>query len=191
MRILNLVESQQKLSILQAFLLMAAAALSLVLAPRVAAQTSYQSVAVLSSAPVYQQTLIETPQERCVQERVARTDRRARGSQSATPVIISTIIGGALGNAVGSNKSNKRVGAVLGAVLGNSVGRDLTRRRQNTGSSAYETIERCDIVYMAHTEERLVGYDIEYEYLGKRYTVRTQENPGATLQLRIDVQPVP
>ena len=104
--------------------LLAATIAALGVMPFAVAQTSYESVAVLSSAPVYQQTQVETPQERCVEERVARTAHRSRNGQSATPVIISTIIGGALGNAVGSNKSNKRVGAVLGAVLGNTVGRD-------------------------------------------------------------------
>lgn len=170
--------------------LLAATILALGVMPFAAAQTSYESVAVLSSAPVYQQTQVETPQERCVEERVARTAHRSRNGQSATPVIISTIIGGALGNAVGSNKSNKRVGAVLGAVLGNSVGRDLSRRRDASSTTYYDTVERCDIVYVAHTEERLIGYDVVYEYQGQRYTVRTQESPGATLQLRINVQPV-
>lgn len=170
--------------------LLAATLLAVGTTPFAAAQTSYESVAVLSSAPVYQQTQVETPQERCVEERVARTQRRSRGGQSATPVIISTIIGGALGNAVGNNKSNKRVGAVLGAVLGNSVGRDLTRRREGASTTYYDTVERCNTVYVAHTEERLIGYDVEYEYQGQRYTVRTQESPGSTLQLRINVQPV-
>ncbi len=168
----------------------AVAVLSLGLVSTAVGQTSYESVAVLSSVPIYQQTRVETPQERCIEERVARTDRRSSASQSATPVIVSTIIGGALGNAVGTNKSSRRVGAVLGAVLGNSVGKDLTRHRSGANASYYETIERCDTVFVAHTEERLVGYDVEYEYLGQRYTVRTQENPGATLQLRINVQPV-
>ena len=70
------------------------------------AQSSYESVAVISAQPVYQLTRIETPQERCVEERVVIERRNQQAS--GTPIIVSTIIGGALGNAVGNNKSSRR-----------------------------------------------------------------------------------
>ena len=151
------------------------------------AQISYETVAVVSSQPVYQRTRVESPQQRCVEERVYG---ERRGSSSQTPVIVSTILGGAIGNAVGHNKSNKRVGAVLGAVLGNSVGRDIARQKRGEEGGYYEVAERCETVFVAHDEERLIGYDVVYNYRGQQYTVRTQSDPGAELELKIDVQPV-
>lgn len=156
------------------------------LAVNASAQTHFETVSVVSSLPVYQRSRVEVPQERCVEQEIL-VERRA--GDSATPVIVSTIIGGALGNAVGHNKSNKRVGAVLGAVLGNSVGRDIARAKARDAGSRFERVERCDTVFVAHDEERLIGYDVSYDYQGQRYTIRADRDPGATLELRVDVQP--
>lgn len=152
------------------------------------AQSSYESVAVISAQPVYQLTRIETPQERCVEERVVIERRRPQAS--GTPIIVSTIIGGALGNAVGNNKSSRRVGAVLGAVLGNSVGRDIARQSQSSETRDYQTVERCETVFVSHEEERLLGYDVIYQFNGQQYSVRTEQDPGSQMKVRVEVQPV-
>ena len=152
------------------------------------AQSSYESVAVISAQPVYQLTRIETPQERCVEERVV-IERRIQQA-SGTPIIVSTIIGGALGNAVGNNKSSRRVGAVLGAVLGNSVGRDIARQSQSSDTREYQTVERCETVFVSHEEERLLGYDVIYQFNGQQYSVRTEQDPGSQMKVRVEVQPV-
>ena len=152
------------------------------------AQSSYESVVVISAQPVYQLTRIETPQERCVEERVVIERRNQQAS--GTPIIVSTIIGGALGNAVGNNKSSRRVGAVLGAVLGNSVGRDIARQSQSSDTREYQTVERCETVFVSHEEERLLGYDVIYQFNGQQYSVRTEQDPGSQMKVRVEVQPV-
>jgi uncharacterized protein YcfJ len=152
------------------------------------AQSSYESVAVISAQPVYQLTRIETPQERCVEERVVIERRNQQAS--GTPIIVSTIIGGALGNAEGNNKSSRRVGAVLGAVLGNSVGRDIARQSQSSDTREYQTVERCETVFVSHEEERLLGYDVIYQFNGQQYSVRTEQDPGSQMKVRVEVQPV-
>ena len=152
------------------------------------AQSSYESVAVISAQPVYQLTRIETPQERCVEERVVIERRNQQAS--GTPIIVSTIIGGALGNAVGNNKSSRRVGAVLGAVLGNSVGRDIARQSQSSDTREYQTVERCETVFVSHEEERLLGYDVIYQFNGQQYSVRSEQDPGSQMKVRVEVQPV-
>lgn len=83
------------------------------------AETSYEYAQVLESRPIYQVVEVQTPVEQCWEEEVA-IDRYPRRSDSNTPVLVSTIIGGAIGNAVGHGKSNKRVGAVVGSILGHS-----------------------------------------------------------------------
>jgi uncharacterized protein YcfJ len=163
--------------------------LSLLALPSAAtAQQSYETVAVVSAQPVYQLAQIETPQERCVEERIL-VDRAKRQS-SGTPIIVSTIIGGAIGNAVGNNKSSKRVGAVLGAVLGNSVGRDIARQSQSPDTRHYQIVERCETVFVSHEEERLLGYDVTYLFNGQQYSVRMAQNPGSQMKVRVDVQPI-
>jgi uncharacterized protein YcfJ len=179
----------QKVSILKLVTKGGMLILSLLALPSAAtAQQSYETVAVVSAQPVYQLVQIETPQERCVEERILVD--RARRQSSGTPIIVSTIIGGAIGNAVGNNKSSKRVGAVLGAVLGNSVGRDIARQSQSPDTRHYQIVERCETVFVSHEEERLLGYDVTYLFNGQQYSVRMAQNPGSQMKVRVDVQPI-
>jgi len=180
---------KQNVSILKSVMKGGMLILSLLALPSaVSAQQSYEMVAVVSAQPVYQLAQIETPQERCVEERVL-VDRAKRQS-SGTPIIVSTIIGGAIGNAVGNNKSSKRVGAVLGAVLGNSVGRDIARQSQSSDTRQYQIVERCETVFVSHEEERLLGYDVIYLFNEKQYSVRMAQDPGSQMKVRVDVQPI-
>jgi uncharacterized protein YcfJ len=179
----------QKVSILKLVTKGGMLILSLLALPSAAtAQQSYETVAVVSAQPVYQLAQIETPQERCVEERILVD--RARRQSSGTPIIVSTIIGGAIGNAVGNNKSSKRVGAVLGAVLGNSVGRDIARQSQSPDTRHYQIVERCETVFVSHEEERLLGYDVTYLFNEQQYSVRMAQNPGSQMKVRVDVQPI-
>ena len=102
-----------------------AAAVLLLSAIPASAATQYTYAPVIETVPVYEMVRVASPRENCWTERVV--SRQHARSASNTPVILSTIIGGALGNAVGHGKSNRRLGTVVGAVLGHSVGRDIVR----------------------------------------------------------------
>ncbi len=153
------------------------------------AETLYETAPVVESRAIYELVEISTPQEQCWEEETA-IDRYRSGGGSKTPVLVSTILGGAIGNAVGHNKSNQRVGAVIGAMLGHSIGRDIMRRNERPSSREYQTVQRCETVYQQHEEERLVGYRVTYLYNGEEYSVRTNSDPGEEIRVRIDVQPV-
>jgi len=153
------------------------------------AETSFEYAEVLESRPIYQVVEVSTPQEQCWEEEIA-VDRRRGGGDSSTPVIVSTILGGAIGNAVGHNKSNRRVGTVLGAVLGHSIGRDIVRGNSQSSHREYELVQRCQTVYEQHEEERLVGYQVTYLYNGEERSIRTDSDPGDQIRLRVNVQPV-
>jgi len=121
---------------------------------------------------------------------VVRQDVR-RQDRSYTPGLLGMVIGGALGNAVGNNSSSRKVGTVVGAVLGGSIARDVSRANDARNSTVYvETEERCRTVHRTHQEEKLVGYDVSYSYNGIERTVRMPEDPGATVRVRVDVEPV-
>ena len=154
----------------------------------VIADQNLQEVPVISSYPVYQTVVREEPREQCYIEEVAR--RQSRG-KSATPAIVGTILGGALGNALGSKKSNQRVGAVVGGVLGYSIGKDVGRRHaDHYGAVRSEEREVCSTVYERIEEERLTGYDVSYAYGGQTYKSRMRRDPGSTVRVRVQVEPI-
>ena len=96
-----------------------------------------------------------------------------------------------MGNAVGNNSTSRKVGTVVGAVLGGSIARDIRRANDTRNSTVYvDTQERCRTVYNTREEEKLVGYDVSYSYNGVERTVRMPEDPGATVRVRVDVEPV-
>jgi uncharacterized protein YcfJ len=154
------------------------------------AASSYDTAQVLSSTPIYRVVEISTPQQECWEEEVVRQQHR-RHNDSATPGLLGMVIGGALGNAVGSHKSSQRVGAVVGAMLGGSIARDIVRNNDNNRATVYvDTVERCRTVRTTRQEEKLVGYDVSYSYNGAQHTVRMPEDPGNTVRVRVDVEPV-
>ena len=154
----------------------------------VIADQSVQEVPVISSYPVYQTVVREEPREQCHIEQVARHQSRGK---SATPAIVGTILGGALGNALGSKKSNQRVGAVVGSVLGYSIGKDVGRlHAERHGAVRYEEREVCSTVYERIEEERLTGYDVSYAYGGQTYKTRMRRDPGSTVRVRVQVEPI-
>lgn len=169
---------------------MACLALMLAFFPGLSAWADGQitEVPVISSYPVYQTFVREVPREQCHIEQVARRDSAHR---SATPAIVGTIIGGALGNAVGSEKKNKKVGAVVGGVLGYSIGKDIGRRSaERHATYEYQDREVCSTVYDRVEEERLNGYEVSYAYAGQTYKTRMNSDPGSTIRVRVQVQPL-
>jgi uncharacterized protein YcfJ len=155
------------------------------------AATTYDEARVLDTTPIYRVVETSSPREECWEEDIARTERRSYGGESATPSILGAVIGGALGNAVGHHKRNQQVGTVVGAILGGSIGRDVGRNRDGRSDTTYiETVERCQTVFVNAQEEKLVGYDVRYSYNGSQHTVRMPEDPGSTVRVRVDVEPV-
>lgn len=165
---------------------LAVAALSI--AAPVLAETRYEYAQVVESTPVYRIVEVSSPREECWNEEIAH--RHDGGSNSRTPALLGTIIGGALGNAVGHGKSNKRVGAVVGAVLGHSIGRDIVANNRSGGTVHYETVRQCETVYDYHEEERIIGYQVQYLYNNEEYSVRMDNDPGDRVRVKVNIQPV-
>jgi len=153
------------------------------------AQVDIDYAQVVEVRPIVQVVEISTPQEQCWQEEYL-VDRSYGGSQSDTPGILGAIVGGAIGNELGSHKSSQRVGAVVGAVLGHSVARDIMRQHESPTVREVETVERCETVFQSHEEERIVGYNVTYNYNGQDYTIRTDQDPGDQIRVRVSVQPI-
>ena len=162
---------------------------TVLLVPGLVSATAYEEAQVLRADPVYRTVTFTVPAERCHEEEVAYYEPERRGS--ATPTLLGAVIGGAIGHAVGHRKTNKHVGAAIGAVVGGSIGNDIGRRARasQVGNSSYRTERICRTVEETREQEELAGYEVEYAWAGQVYRTQTQNHPGDTLRVRVDVVP--
>ncbi len=146
------------------------------------AETDYERGRVLNATPIYE--TVRTPQRRevCWDEEVTY---RERGRSRSGP-IVGTIIGGAVGNQFGGGKGRDAL-TVAGAILGHAVAKDIQRNNAQTYSEI-ETKCRTETDYVE--QDRLRGYNVEYEYNGQVYSTRTRRDPGEWIDLRVSVTPV-
>jgi uncharacterized protein YcfJ len=180
---------EMKKSLLQITpVLFSALATGMILSLPAQAQTSYHDAQVIESKAIYRVIETSVPSRQCWEEEVVRSSSRHH-YRSHTPGLLGAVIGGAIGNALGSHKSSQRVGTVVGALLGGSIARDIVKSQYNP-VARLETVERCKTDYSYQQEEKLVGYDVLYRYNGADYTVRMPENPGPTMRVRVNVEPV-
>jgi len=100
------------------------------------------------------------------------------GPGSATPEIVGAIVGAVVGNEIHGDGA---IGEVAGAALGASVARDIKNSNRRGGGCRMER----------EVEERLVGYDVRYEYDGASYVTRMRNRPiGNRLQVEVRAVPV-
>lgn len=159
----------------------AALATATVLTVGVQAASPYETARVIDAIPVYEKVRYAMPMEECRAETVRLPQYHASG----TGPIIGAVIGGALGNAVGHKKRNKQVGAVVGAVLGASIANDIRRNSPASAPVRYGTRHFCDTYTEYRNEDRLVGYDVTYEYAGRTYGTRMSRHPGDEIRIRV------
>jgi uncharacterized protein YcfJ len=155
------------------------------------AQTSYHEARVIEATPIYRVVETAVPTRQCWEEEVVRSNSRHH-YRSRTPGLLGAVIGGAIGNSVGHHNTSRKVGTVVGAILGGAIARDIQEadRYDHYDNVRLETVERCETVTAYEQGEKLVGYDVLYRYNGVDHTVRTPRDPGATIRVRVDVEPV-
>jgi uncharacterized protein YcfJ len=131
---------------------------------------------VVSSTPVVAQVAV--PRQVCYDE-LQQQPARAGGAGA----LLGAIAGGAVGNAVGKGAGNALatgLGIFGGAILGDHV--------QNDGRQPQvQTVRRCE--QQASYENRVVAYNVVYEYGGQRYSTQTTQEPGATIPLQVSITP--
>jgi uncharacterized protein YcfJ len=125
---------------------------------------------VLSRTPVYQQVAV--PRQTCTQ-----APALVPVQPSGIGAVIGAVAGGVLGSQLGGRDSqglSTMAGVFGGAMLGNQV-----EGRANTPVPV--TTCTTQNIY----ENRLVGYNVVYEFAGKQYTVQLPQDPGATIPLQV------
>lgn len=150
-------------------------AMSLASACTVAEAAEYGRV--VSSTEVTAEVAV--PQQDCYdQPTVVKPETSGGGA------VLGAVVGGVVGNRFGAGSGRALatgVGAVVGAVAGNKV---------EAGSTPDEhtTVRNCQNA--VSYERRVVGYDVVYDYNGRRYSTRLDHDPGDHIELAVSATPV-
>jgi uncharacterized protein YcfJ len=126
---------------------------------------------VTSRTPVYQQVTV--PRQVCTQTQVT-----APAQTSGAGAAMGAIAGGAIGNAMG--KGEGRAIATMLGVIGGAIAGDKVEGPQSAQTQTQQTCTTQNVY-----ENRLVGYNVVYEFAGKQYTVQWPRDPGPTIKLQI------
>ena len=121
---------------------------------------------VLSRTAVYQQ--VAMPRQSCAQ--TVTSNAPTSGAGAMTGAVTGAVLGTIIGDGRGA-------GALIGAVGGAIVG---DRAESNANSQPVTTCTTQTVM-----ENRLVGYNVVYEYAGKTYNVQLPQDPGPTIALQI------
>lgn len=153
---------------------------------RPVAARGYDDARVLEVDPIVRRVRVEVPREECWDEvRTAYPERRH--GEAAGPMILGGIIGGVIGSQVGSGRG-RDAATVAGTLIGASIGHDTAARRASGPPEEY-TVERCATRYETSYEERVEGYRVTYEYLGREYTTEMPYDPGDRIRVQVAVSP--
>ncbi len=121
---------------------------------------------VLSRTAVYQQVVV--PRQSCVQTATPNAPTSGGGA------MVGAIAGGVIGTALGDGRG---LGTVVGAIGGAMLG---DKAESNANSQPVTTCTTQAVM-----ENRLVGYNVVYEYAGKTYNVQLPQDPGPTLAIQV------
>ncbi len=150
----------------------------------------YDYARVVRAEPIVRQVRVEVPRHECWDE-TRYVESRPHISDPAVGgrTLLGGIIGGVIGHQFGSG-SGRDAATIAGAVIGSGVGYDSARRRASTAPEA-RVVQRCETRYQSEYEERIDGYNVTYEYNGRRFTTRMPYDPGATMRVSVAVAPAP
>jgi uncharacterized protein YcfJ len=127
---------------------------------------------VLSATPVVQQTA--TPRQICSVDKVWVPAQKS-GAGAAVGAIAGGVVGSALGGGGRGNAGAALLGMVGGAIVGD--------RFEEASPSYVQDVQRCNVQNVM--ENRVVAYNVTYEFNGKQYTAQMPHDPGPTIALRL------
>ena len=148
------------------------------------AEAGYDYARVVDVDPVVRRVRVEVPRRECWTEVVYDQPQGHRGV--AGPMLLGAAIGGVLGHQFEGHSNATLIGALIGGAVGHDVGE---RRRSQYSQAVGREVERCDERIEESYEERIDGYDVEYEYGGQRFHTRLPYDPGERMRVRVAVTP--
>jgi uncharacterized protein YcfJ len=149
------------------------------------AETYIDHARVRGVQPQYES--VSVPRQECNNQWVNEV-RRTDGDRNYGGAVVGGVAGALLGNQVGRGHGKEAataVGAVVGALTGD-------RLANGDRVEQYEQVPRevtsCRTV--SDVQTRITGYRVDYEYRGQPYTTFMHENPGASIDVRVSVEPI-
>lgn len=127
---------------------------------------------VIASTPVMAQVLV--PQQ--ARQNVTQVSPPETSGGGA---VAGALIGGLAGNAIGGGAGRALatgLGVVAGAITGNNIEAANTPPRLSSGVVCQNA---------SRSENRVIGYDVTYEYQGQRYQARVPQDPGARIAVNV------
>ncbi len=129
---------------------------------------------VVSATPVTGSVAV--PRRDCVQgEQIIQQPTSGAGA------LVGAIAGGVIGNQFGHG-FGKAAATGLGVVAGSAIGNNV---EAGANPPTAVPVQHCRTV--SGYDNRIIGYDVVYEYNGQRYSTRLPRDPGP--RLAIDIRP--
>lgn len=138
---------------------------------------------VVSVDPVHSKT--NHPKQVCHDETVTHT-APPKDEHRIAGTAIGAVAGGLLGNQIGGGKG-KTLATVAGALGGGYAGNRIEANHQK-GQVTTSVERNCSTVN--NTSDKVVGYDVRYEYNGVTRTVRMDHDPGNRVEVQEGVTAV-
>jgi uncharacterized protein YcfJ len=154
--------------------------------------SDYVYAKVVDVRPIVRYVTVQRPRQECWDEVVYLRERNDRPIRVAGPAIAGGLIGGAIGRQFGGGSGRDAL-TVIGALAGSAIASERAARNQNYAAvnpARATTVERCEVTTETFREERIDGYDVTYQYRGRRYGMRTTEPPGERVRLLVSAVPV-
>ena len=168
------------------------------------AQTYGDVARVISASPIYDRAAV--PRRECRTEQVTAYEER-RAVRAPEPrdsggigagTVIGAIVGGVIGHQFGGSSAGRDHGTAAGAIVGGLVGNQVDRDsdpgyRGESRDVAVERVpvtrevQRCDD--LEESRERIVGFDVRYEYNGHELRTRLPYDPGNQIPVNVEVRP--
>jgi uncharacterized protein YcfJ len=126
---------------------------------------------VISAVQVIQQVAV--PRQVCSQEQAP-----VQQNKSGAGAAMGAIAGGVLGNQIGGGNGKTAatmLGIFGGAILGNNI--------EGAPAPQTQTVQNCTTQNVF--ENRVMGYNVTYEFNGKQYSVQLPRDPGPTIKLNV------
>jgi len=159
-----------------------------------AAQQGYGDVArVTSSVPVTERVTQDRRECRVEQVSGGYVERREPSAPSGAGAVVGAIVGGVIGHQFGGSSAGRDHGTAAGAIVGGLVGNQVEKDNSaNSGDAVVERVpprevERCR--WIPETRDRIVGYDVTYEYNGHTFRARLPDDPGQEMPVNVEVRP--
>ena len=137
-----------------------------------AAATAPQLVGqVISRKAIYQ--AVAVPGSACSTAPIA-----VQAPNTGAGAMVGAIAGAVLGSQIGGGQGQAlatMAGMMGGAVLGNNA----------EASAPPQVVNATTCNPQSATENRLIGFEVVYEYMGKQYTAHLPQDPGGTIALQI------